>query len=163
MPNPPVPNEIKRRRGTYRKDRHAPQVNQVIALPMADGVPQPPADLELDGRQLWGRVWQEGLVWISPQSDIEAVVQTCRLVDDIAIARERYRVTRDPADGRMVATFSSELTSSLSALGFNPTARSRLGVAEVKVASKLDALRRQQDKGLTDQTMKQGRQAGQTT
>ena len=143
MPNPPVPNEVKRRRGTYRKDRHATEVSKVVALPMAIGVPAPPEDLLLEGQRLWARVWQEGLVWISPQSDSEAVAQTCRLVDDISVARDCYRATRDPVHGRMVATFTRELNSSLSALGFNPTARSRLGVAEVTVASKLDALRRQ--------------------
>lgn len=141
MPNPPVPNEIKRRRGTARPDR-TPAVSKVVALPMAPGVPDAPEELNLDGRRLWQRVWQEGLTWISPHSDMEAVEQACRLVDDLAVARTRYRATREPADGRMVATFAEQLRGLLSDLGFNPTARTRLGVAEVKVVSKLERLRR---------------------
>lgn len=145
MPNPPAPNEVKRRRGTYRKDRHAPPVvSKVVSLPMAADVPEPPEDLGLDGRRLWARAWQEAVVWLAPQSDMESVEQACRLVDDLAVARELWRTTRDPVHGRMVATFAKELASHLSNLGFTPTARTRLGVAEVKAISRLDALRRGQ-------------------
>jgi hypothetical protein len=41
----------------------------------------------------------------------------------------------------MVATFHRELASALSSLGFDPAARTRLGVAEVTRVSKLEALR----------------------
>lgn len=137
---PPVPNEIKRKRGTARPDR-VPRQGEVVALPMADGVPDCPADFGLEGRRLWERAWQQGLSWISPTSDSTAVEMACRLADDITAARERYRATRDPADGRMVATFQRELASALAALGFDPASRTRLGVAEVTRVSKLEALR----------------------
>lgn len=112
----------------------------MVALPMAHGVPEPPTDFGLEARRLWERVWGDGITWISPASDQEAAEQACRLADDIEIARERYRATRDPGDGRMVVQFSKALTDALSALGFDPTSRSRLGVAEVKRASALDEL-----------------------
>ncbi len=142
MPNPPVPNELKRRRGNPGKRALTPAA-QVVRLPRASGVPEPPSDLGLEGQQLWARAWTEAIVWLSPQSDIAAVEQACYLLDDLATARECYRTTRDPVHGRMVVNFSKELQSALSALGFNPTARTRLGVAEVTRVSKLDALRRQ--------------------
>jgi hypothetical protein len=107
---------------------------------MALGVPEPPLDFGLDGRRLWERAWGAAITWLSPASDMEAVEQACRIADDIAAARERYRATRDPSDGRMVVQFSKALTDALSALGFDPTARSRLGVAEVKRASALETL-----------------------
>jgi hypothetical protein len=97
-------------------------------------------DFGLDARRLWERVWGDGITWISPASDMEAAEQACRLADDVEIARARYRATRDPSDGRMVVQFSKALTDALSALGFDPTSRSRLGVAEVKRASALDEL-----------------------
>ncbi|MCW2920014.1 MAG: hypothetical protein JWN52_8082 [Actinomycetia bacterium] len=112
-----------------------------MALPAADGVPDYPADLGLAGRQVWDRAWQAGISWISPQSDMTSVEMACRLADDIAVARERYRATRDPGDGRMVATFQRELATALGTLGFDPAARTRLGVAEVTRVSKLEALR----------------------
>lgn len=136
---PPVPNEIKRRRGTARADR-VPAASSVVALPMAAGVPDCPEDFGLAARGLWARVWQSGITWISPLSDIEAAEQACRVADDLEVARRRYRATSDPADGRMVATFDTSLSSALSRLGFDPAARTRLGVAEVKRQSKLEEL-----------------------
>ena len=137
---PPVPNEIKRKRGTARPDR-VPKRGEVVALPAADGAPDYPADLGLEGRRLWDRSWQAGIAWISPHSDLTAVEHACRLADDLAVARKRYRATTDPADGRMVATLSRELASALASLGFDPASRTRLGVAEVTRVSKLEALR----------------------
>lgn len=137
---PPVPTEIKRKRGTARPDR-TPAEGTVVHLPMADGTPACPADFGLEGRRLWERIWQAAITWVSPTSDAEAAEQACRLADDLVVARERYRATRDPADGRMVATFHRELASALSSLGFDPAARTRLGVAEVTRVSKLEALR----------------------
>lgn len=107
---------------------------------MADGVPDPPTDLLEDGVRLWKRAWSKAITWLSPDSDMQAVEQACRLADDMAAARRRYRATSDPADARAVVAVSKELGEALSRLGFDPTARSRLGVAEVKRASALDEL-----------------------
>ena len=141
MPNPPKPTELKRRQGTYRKDRdQGAERAEVVVLPMADAVPEPPADLGLAGRGVWAKVWAEGITWISADSDWSIVVEACALADDLELARKRYRVTTDPADGRMVTAFSERLAKSLSLLGFSPTDRTRLGLAEVKRVSKLEAL-----------------------
>jgi len=137
---PPKPAELKRKIGNPGK-RPLPKVGEVVALPMADGVPECPSDFGLPARHLWERAWNTAISWLSPHSDVTAVEHACRLADDIAVARERYRATRDPGDGRMVATFQRELASALAALGFDPAARTRLGVAEVTRVSKLEALR----------------------
>lgn len=142
---PPKPAEhhrlVGRANGTKKADgRPLPEVANVTALPMADGVPDPPADLLLDGQRLWNRAWGAAITWLSPDSDMETVEQACRLADDLASARRRYRATTDPSDGRIVVQLSKSLSDALSALGFDPTSRSRLGVAEVKRASALEQL-----------------------
>lgn len=136
---PPKPTEVKRRAGNPGK-RPLPAESNVVALAPARGVPEPPVTLGADGMRLWERAWHEAIVWLSPQTDMDQVVEACRLVDDLEIARVRYRATREPSDGRIVTQLSKSMTEALSALGFNPTARARLGVAEVKRQSALEAL-----------------------
>lgn len=152
MGRPPKPAEHHRRvgraNGTKKADgRPLPEVATVTALPMAPGVPDPPADLLLDGVRLWERAWGAAITWLSPDSDMETVEQACRLADDVAVARKRYRATSDPADGRAVVSLSKSLTDALSALGFDPTSRARLGVAEVKRVSALEQLIARRNEG----------------
>lgn len=134
---PPKPPEMKRLLGNPGK-RPLPSV--VTALPMADGVPKPPDELGLDGLGLWKRAWEQGISWISKSSDLDELLEACHLKDDLALARERYRATRDPGDLRALVALSTALSAKFSALGFNPTARARLGVAEVKKANALEDL-----------------------
>jgi hypothetical protein len=129
--------------GTKKADgRPLPVVAEVVRLPQADGTPEFPDGLDVDGQRLWRRIWQQGITWISPQSDREAAEEACRVADDVAAARRRYRATTDPADARALVALGKRLDEALSALGFTPIARTRMGVAEVTRVSKLDALRR---------------------
>lgn len=141
---PPIPIEIKRRRGrtteTDSGGRPLPKSADVVALPMAEGVPLLPHGIESEGAELWKRIWQQGLTWISPQSDMAAAIEACQVADDLAVARRRYRATSDPKDATALAAMGRRFDDALSVLGFNPTARSRLGVAEVKRASALEGL-----------------------
>lgn len=142
---PPKPIEHHRRvgraGGTKKADgRPLPVVGEVIALPMAEDMPDYPADLDEPGKEMWRRIWQDGLTWISPRTDLAAAEEACRAVDDVAAARRRYRATTDPKDATALVNLGKRLDTALSALGFNPTARSRLGVAEVRRASALDKL-----------------------
>jgi hypothetical protein len=145
MGRPPKPIEHHRRvgraNGTKKADgRPLPAVGEVVALPMAQGVPDPPGELLVDGLDLWKRLWTAGATWISPATDRDEVAEACRLTDDLASARERYRATRDPSDGRIVIQLSSQRSSVMGQLGFTPAARSKLGVAEVRRASALEEL-----------------------
>jgi phage terminase small subunit len=90
---------------------------------------------------MWRHIWSMAVTWVSPDSDLHEVVEACRLADDLAVARRRFRATTEPADAKSVTAMSKALTEALSVLGFNPTARTRLGVAEVKKMSKLEELR----------------------
>ncbi len=145
MGRPPAPLEHHRRvgraGGTKKADgRPMPLVGEVISLPMADGMPDYPADLGDPGKEMWRRIWQDGLSWISPKTDIAAAEEAARAADDVAAARRRYRATTDPKDATALVNLGKRFDLALSQLGFNPTARSRLGVAEVKRVSALDKL-----------------------
>lgn len=138
---PPKPREQHRKAGTLRPSRHGTvEPSNVVSLAPARGVPEPPVEFGPDGMRLWERAWQEAVVWLAPVTDTDQVVEACRLADDITIARARYRATREPADARALGTISKLLQDALSSLGFNPTARTRLGVAEVKRMSALEEL-----------------------
>ena len=87
---PPKPTEVKRRNGNPGC-RPLPDVSTVSVLPMATQPPEPPAELGVEGRRLWDRCWDAAITWLSPISDVDAVVQVCHLVDDVAQARRWYR------------------------------------------------------------------------
>lgn len=130
---------MKRRLGNPGK-RALPAPSNVIALPAADGVPDYPDGLEAEGRLLWERLWKAAAIWLSPATDIATVQMACELADGVGIARRKYLATHDAPDARAWVQINSEFRATLSALGFDPTARARLGVAEVKAASRLDQL-----------------------
>jgi phage terminase small subunit len=144
MGRPPKPLEQKRRTGrSPGRDsggRKLPEPAIVVALPPANGAPPYPPDLGLAGQRLWDRAWNAALTWIAPATDRDQIEEAARLADDVAAARTRYRATTDPGDARALVAVSKQLTEALSVLGFNPVARARLGVAEVKRASALDQL-----------------------
>jgi hypothetical protein len=140
MGRPPKPNEVKRRTGNPGR-RPLPKEGQVVSLPAASTPPVCPDDFGSDAERLWRRAWDAAITWLSPHSDLEAVEQACRLADDLAIARARYRVSLASDDGRLIVALQKQLAASLSSLGFDPVSRTRLGVAEVTRVSKLQKLR----------------------
>jgi hypothetical protein len=66
---------------------------------------------------------------------------TCELLDERW--NLRIQVLRDnrPEERKALRDLDRQLVANLSLLGFSPTDRSRLGVAEVKRQSKLEELR----------------------
>ena len=136
---PPKPTELKRITGNPGK-RPLPALSVVTPLPMAHSIPQPPATLGEDGIALWNQAWGAAITWLSPQSDFQAIENAAKLADDLAFARKKYRATLEPGDGRLLVHLNKAFVDSLSSLGFDPTSRSRLGVAEVKAISAIDKL-----------------------
>jgi hypothetical protein len=136
---PPKPNELKRATGNPGR-RALPELAVVTLLPMADQTPKAPEGLQEAGLQLWESAWANAITWLSTASDMQAIENAAKLADDLQMARNKYRATLDAADGRLLVHINKSFVDALSALGFDPTSRSRLGVAEVKRVSALDEL-----------------------
>lgn len=145
MSNPPKPNEVKRKTGNPGK-RALPALQNVIALPMAEQIPEPPRPLGPEGLKLWNRIWEKGKTWISPASDLELVMLLCESMDERTQLRVQVLRGSDWRDRVALRSLESQLVSMLSALGLNPTDRSKLGVAEVKARGKLEELLSKQGK-----------------
>jgi hypothetical protein len=140
MPNPPRPTEVKRKLGNPGK-RAMPALSTVAALPAAQGTPTPLRPLLTEGQRLWERVWADGGVWLSPATDIELVQLLAETMDE----REGLRafVMTGQAEWRdrvALRSVDDQIKSMLSALGFTPADRTRMGVAEVRAVSKLEQL-----------------------
>jgi P27 family predicted phage terminase small subunit len=157
---PPKPIEQKRRTGNPGQ-RKLP--SNTLALVPADGVPPVPIDLKPAGRTMWSMVWGgPAAVWLSPQVDAIRVHTVARLLDEIEeyhklvtglgavleepivtpsgqVVADSARFVPNPAV-RMLRDAQKQLDRELSSLGFDPTSRSRLGLAEVKRESILQRL-----------------------
>lgn len=136
---PPKPNELKRLMGNLGH-RDLPDLNNITHLPMAHTPPTPPDNLGEQGLKIWDRTWSMAITWLSPSSDIDAVINVARLADATETARVRYMATSEPADAKAYVAINKAYTDALSSIGFDPIARSRLGVAEVKAATSIDKL-----------------------
>lgn len=142
MPNPGKPAEEKRRIGS----RNYKPANNLIILESADNVPEPIRRLDSSGLDLWVRVWSMGNTWISPRTDVELLQITCEQLDERDSLRD-YVI--DNIDARFERSALRELEksirSNLSLLGFTPTDRMKLGVAEVQALNKLEKMRAKHD------------------
>jgi hypothetical protein len=93
------------------------------------------------GRHLWDKIWQQGLNWIAPNTDSELLLMTCEMIDERWNLRIKTMQTDDAKMRRGLRELDRQIVSNLSLLGFTPSDRSRLGVAEIKARSKVEELR----------------------
>lgn len=157
---PPKPIEVKRRLGNPGQ-RKLPKKSSTAALePVGSTLPPVPMTLQVHGRALWTAVWTGGQAWLSPKVDFIRVETVCQLKDDAASYREYVvrlgpvleealatpagivvgsRFVANPAV-KMLRDAEKQLDRELSALGFDPASRSKLGLAEVKKQSILETL-----------------------
>lgn len=151
---PAKPIEMHRMAGNPSKKQlpDAPMPGE--GLTSTAGIPSAP-DLGEAGLALWDHVWQAGRTWLSPESDVTIVTMLCEAQDDYALIRDLLNSGAEPrfyitANGQMVThplvvqlqNLRAQMTSWLSAIGFSPADRSRLGLAEVRVRDELDELHR---------------------
>ena len=138
MPNPAKPIELKRKLGNPGK-RAMPGEGELMTID--GGFREPLRPLGEAGQQLWDEIYMVGGMWISPQSDTQLLQMTCELLDRREILREEFLA--DPTERKVnMSLLETEklIQTSLSLLGFTPSDRSRLGLAEVKAKSKLEEL-----------------------
>lgn len=135
---PTQPIEQKRLKGTLRADR-LPANAPLATLSNYEGEPEPKTALGEQGLAFWSQAW--ATPWLSQLSDYWLVLLTAQALDE----REQVRLAliESPSDRRMRTTLrelDKQVMNAYSLLGFTPSDRSRLGVAEVKKESKLDEL-----------------------
>ena len=126
--------------------RPLPAAETMQILPAISSIPEPSRPLLKYGRELWDNIWKQALTWISPNTDTEILLMTCEMVDERWNLRVKVMQTDEPRLRRGLRELDRQIVSNLSLLGFTPADRSKLGVAEVKATTKLEALRLMVDK-----------------
>jgi len=146
MPNgrPPKPTEVKRKLGNPG-GRKLPNQSEIQMFEPAVSLPEPSRPLLKYGREFWDKVWLNGLQWISVNTDSELLLMTCELVDERWNLRVRVMQSNDWRERRALRELDDRIIRNLSLMGFTPADRSRLGVAEVRAISKMEALKRRAD------------------
>lgn len=133
---PPKPIEQHKRTGTFNATRH--KRGALAAVAAVDEAPheKSPADL-------FTEIMDAGSAWFARTDGIqlsmlrESLEERARLVPVAESSTEARKQLRE---------LNREIADWLTALGFNPTARARLGLAEVKAASTLEKLQAKRDK-----------------
>ncbi len=135
--NPAKPIEMKRRLGNPGR-RPLPKEGSLMQV--EGGWREPLRPLGDAGLQLWSEIFEAGGLWIS-RTDSHLLMMVCELFDRREILREQFLA--DPTERKVnMSLLETEklIQTSLSLLGFTPSDRSRLGLAEVKAKSKLEEL-----------------------
>lgn len=105
------------------------------------GYIEPLRELEEAGLQLWRSAMTTGEQWIARNSDTQLLQLTCEQLDRRTHLVSFWR--SDPTDKNLLmrlAEIEKAIASNLGLLGFTPSDRSRLGLAEIKAKSKLQEL-----------------------
>jgi hypothetical protein len=143
MANPAKPLEVKRALGNPGK-RSLPDVNKTVSL--RAGRVEPHQPLDWAGLLLWNRVFDQGQTWISPQSDVELLLLTCKQLDRQVMLEQQFVERPDDYHvHRQLLDLESAIVKNLGLLGLTVDARSKLGLAEIKVESKMEQLRKRQE------------------
>lgn len=137
---PTQPVELKRLKGTLRTDR-LPSGNALLPLQNTEHIPEPRTPLGPQGQAFWHQAWNTP--WFSQLSDYWLLLITAQALDE----REEVKIAlaEEPSDRRLRTTLrelDKQVINAYSLLGYTPSDRSRLGVAEVKKESKLEELLR---------------------
>ena len=132
-----MPSEIKAKRGTLRpEDRKRAE----LAPKVEGGYIEPFRPLEFAGQQLWNSAMLTGQAWIARNSDTHLLMMTCEQLDRREQIRSLILETNDWHLFKQLNDLERLITSNLGLLGFTPSDRTRLGLAEVKAKSKLEEL-----------------------
>lgn len=134
MANPGKSAEVKKKIGSRAPEKPA------LVVQVIDKAPEPLRRLEESGLQLWRNVWNNRNTWLK-DTDIELLQILCEQLDERDLLRayvlENIEAWHERAALRAL---DKDIRDNMTQLGFTPQSRSRLGIQEVKVASKLEEL-----------------------
>ena len=136
MANPPKPAELKRLTGNPGR-RPIPQPAEYIP----GGYVEPERPLEFAGMQLWRSAMSVGEQWLARKTDTQLLLLVCEQMDRRTDLIAKIHETQEWRLYRALHDLEKMIAVNLGVLGFTPTDRTRLGLAEVKTASKLQELR----------------------
>jgi hypothetical protein len=138
------PNELHRRDGTLNTTKHGASP----AKPPAQVV-DPIGDAQIRGtvQETFQAMLDTGVLWLA-RTDApkvlmvrDSLAERQRLLELIAIHEDDLQLRKALRD------LNREISNLMGELGFDPAARSRLGLAEVKAQSKLEELRSRRGDG----------------
>lgn len=137
--NPAKPVEQKRLLGNPGKRPMPPQLSVMFG---SSEPPDPPRPLGQAGTELWNRAWKAGRQWVDPGADLEVMLLLCEQTDERS--QLRVKVIRDGErfERGALRALDAQIMAGLSALGFTPVDRARMGVGVDRELSALDDLRR---------------------
>jgi hypothetical protein len=130
----PKPIEQHRKAGTFRPDRHG------AALAVVEPVDKMPHEVTV--ADAFAQVMAEGVTWLA-RTDVPALAMLRSMMEEREPLREAAMAGNTEAR-KHLRDLDKQLLGLLGDLGFNPAARARLGLAEVKTQSKLEELRSRQ-------------------
>lgn len=135
MPNPGKTAEEKKRVGS----REPIQASVIEIKPLAKW-PEPIRRLEDSGLELWKKAFATGATWLK-DTDLDLLQITCEQLDERDSLRvfvlENMEAWHERAALRVL---ERDIQANLTQLGFTPVSRQKLGIQEVKTASKLEEL-----------------------
>ncbi len=155
------PIEKKRLRGARVRNGLAamPVPEFALATISLTDLPAAPEGLGEYGRAYWTMFWDAGRRHLSEKHDSALVQKLCAAIEQVALIEQWQGsdVTRwfyETANGQLVthplikqkSELNAQITAWLSLLGFTPSDRARLGLAEIRVANELDNFRRRNTK-----------------
>jgi len=127
---PPKPVEQHRRTGTYNAAKH----NRGALAPV-DAVASLPH--EFDPAEVFDEIMQAGAPWFARTDAIRLAM----LRDSLQERSRLLPIAESSSEARkQLRDLNREISEWLSQLGFDPAARTRLGLAEVKARSKFEEL-----------------------
>lgn len=156
MPRGRPPKPVERIRATSRDAHHKADGRELVVpehqLAASGGkIPVAPDELDERGLREWEHIWSSG-PWLSVEQDYHWVLAIAHAYDEITEYRAKIKadgLIQRGSMGQVIAhpliasirAAEGTIMKSLSMIGFSPTDRARLGLAEVKRQSALQELR----------------------
>ena len=155
--NKAEPLERKRARGARIRNglQAAPVPEAALAVIDLAAVPEVPAGLGDVGAGYWVMLWSAGRRHLSELHDSPLMFRLCSNLEKIAalegwLGEDVERRWYTTANGQVVThpavkqidSLDAQNTAWMSLLGFTPSDRARLGLAEIRVANELDEFRK---------------------